>query len=182
MQSSYSGITQVEATPNPNAYKFYVDRPLLHSGAYQLTKGQKSGVIFLDQLIAVSYIESVYVGFEFFTIQKNPEIEWYELIDIIKQIAAKFLPQSDWSLITSNCNSSAKFGEISEYFTRVILPATEKDGGGIFLQNYEPSTGLLEIQIRGACQGCPHTRETLLKGILGPLHNKKIGIKSLREV
>jgi Fe-S cluster biogenesis protein NfuA len=180
--SSYSGITQVESTPNPNAYKFYMDRQLLHSGAYQLTKGEKSGVIFLDQLIALTYIESIYVGFEFITIQKNPSIEWYEVVDIVKRLAAKYLPQSDWSALIPNCNSAAEFGEISEYFTHVILPATEKDGGGIFLKNYEPSSGLIEVQIRGACQGCPHTRETLLKGILGPLHRKKIGIKSLREV
>jgi Fe-S cluster biogenesis protein NfuA len=182
MQSFYSGITQVEETPNPNAYKFYVDRRLLPLGAYQLTKNEKSGVIFLDQLITLSYIESVYVGFDFITIQKNSEIEWYELIDTVKQLAARYLPQSDWNALIPNCNSAAEFGEISEYFTRIILPATEKDGGGIFLKNYEPSTGLLEVQIRGACQGCPYTRETLLKGILAPLYQKKIGIKSLREV
>ncbi|MCS6905618.1 MAG: NifU N-terminal domain-containing protein [Bacteroidia bacterium] len=175
-------IIQVEVTPNPRACKFYVDSEILKEGAFEIRKTKKSGVIFLDELLSLEWVDSIYVGNHFFTVLKNVDTDWQEFIPIIKEYAADYFSVSDWNLLTPNCQNASNWGFISEFFARFILPATEKDGGGIFLQGYDSKAGVVEIKISGACRGCPYTRETLLKGILRPLHAQDIGIKILREV
>ena len=44
-----------------------------------------------------------------------------------------------------------------------IKPAVESDGGAIFFDSYQD--GVLKVELRGACSGCPSSTATLKNGI-----------------
>ena len=46
-----------------------------------------------------------------------------------------------------------------------IRPLLQRDGGDIQLVNVDESTGVVSVQLRGACSGCPHAAITLKMGV-----------------
>ncbi|MGB0653606.1 MAG: NifU family protein [Thermoplasmatota archaeon] len=46
-----------------------------------------------------------------------------------------------------------------------IRPALQFDGGDAELVNWSPDTGVVSLQLQGACQGCGMSEVTLQSGI-----------------
>jgi Fe-S cluster biogenesis protein NfuA len=46
-----------------------------------------------------------------------------------------------------------------------IRPMLKQDGGAVQIINFCESTGVLSVELLGACQGCPFASMTLLYGI-----------------
>lgn len=72
---------QVSATPNPNAMKFTLDRPLMASGS----KSYSSRFEALDDslagaLFAVPGVQSLFIMSDFITVTKDPGAAWEELV------------------------------------------------------------------------------------------------------
>jgi Fe-S cluster biogenesis protein NfuA len=55
--------------------------------------------------------------------------------------------------------------EIKDLLDTRIRPAVAQDGGDILFDRFEPSTGVLWLQMRGACSGCPSSSATLKAGV-----------------
>jgi Fe-S cluster biogenesis protein NfuA len=55
--------------------------------------------------------------------------------------------------------------EIKELLDTRIRPAVAQDGGDILFDRFEADTGVLWIQMRGACSGCPSSTATLKAGV-----------------
>ena len=53
--------------------------------------------------------------------------------------------------------------KIVEILEQYIRPAVEGDGGSITFKNYDD--GIVTVQMRGACSGCPSSTITLKAGI-----------------
>jgi len=53
--------------------------------------------------------------------------------------------------------------KIVEMLEQYIRPAVEGDGGSITFKNY--NDGIVTVQLRGACSGCPSSTVTLKAGI-----------------
>ena len=47
----------------------------------------------------------------------------------------------------------------------VIRPALQADGGDIILHEVNEDTGIVEVELPGACVGCPASTQTLKAGI-----------------
>ena len=47
----------------------------------------------------------------------------------------------------------------------VIRPALQDDGGDIVLHEVHEDTGVVEVELVGACVGCPASTQTLKVGI-----------------
>ncbi len=43
----------------------------------------------------------------------------------------------------------------------VIRPALQADGGDIILRTVNEDTGVVEVELTGACVGCPASNQTL---------------------
>ena len=46
-----------------------------------------------------------------------------------------------------------------------IRPALQADGGDVALVNVDESKGIVQVQLQGACSGCPSAQMTLQMGI-----------------
>ena len=55
--------------------------------------------------------------------------------------------------------------EIKELLDTRIRPAVAQDGGDILFNRFEPDTGVVWLNMRGACSGCPSSSATLKAGV-----------------
>ncbi len=55
--------------------------------------------------------------------------------------------------------------EIKDLIDTRIRPAVAQDGGDILFSRFEPDTGVVWLNMRGACSGCPSSAATLKAGV-----------------
>ncbi len=63
-----------------------------------------------------------------------------------------------------------------------IRPALQADGGDIALVGVDESTGVVEVQLVGACGSCPASTMTLQAGIERILMDRVEGVTEVRAV
>ena len=61
-----------------------------------------------------------------------------------------------------------------------IRPALQADGGDMQVISYDEATGVLEIELLGACGGCPMSGMTLKAGIERILRDRVEGLTEVR--
>ena len=55
--------------------------------------------------------------------------------------------------------------KIKQIIEEKIRPYLEADGGGIEFVAFDESTGVVSVQLQGACRGCPGAQMTLSMGV-----------------
>ena len=61
-----------------------------------------------------------------------------------------------------------------------IRPALQADGGDVRVVNLDEETGVVEIELMGACGGCPMSTMTLKAGIERILMDRVEGLTEVR--
>lgn len=61
-----------------------------------------------------------------------------------------------------------------------IRPALQADGGDMRVLEFDESTGVVEIELMGACGGCPMSSMTLKAGIERILKDRVPGLTEVR--
>jgi Fe-S cluster biogenesis protein NfuA len=64
----------------------------------------------------------------------------------------------------------------------VIRPAIQADDGDIFLRGVDPETGVVSVELTGACVACPVSTVTLKDGIERILTARVEGVTSVQHV
>ena len=75
---------QASPTPNPQAMKFEVGVPL--GGPITVKPGSPSGEAYLDDLVAMPGVASVFVTANFVTVSKLPSAEWEPIVAQAREI------------------------------------------------------------------------------------------------
>ncbi len=89
---------------------------------------------------------------------------------------------------TSENSSSHTFVATSDFERRVaevievIRPAIQADQGDIFLRDVDEDTGLISVELMGACITCPASSQTLKEGLERILKQRVEGVTSVRHV
>jgi Fe-S cluster biogenesis protein NfuA len=63
-----------------------------------------------------------------------------------------------------------------EAIIEVIRPALQADGGDIILHQVHEDTGLVEVELLGACVGCPASTTTLKVGVERIMRDRVDGV------
>jgi Fe-S cluster biogenesis protein NfuA len=63
-----------------------------------------------------------------------------------------------------------------------IRPALQADGGDIRVVNLDEEAGVLDVELLGACDGCPMSTMTLKAGIERILKDRVEGLTEVRAV
>ncbi|HJK87131.1 MAG TPA: NifU family protein [Candidatus Megaira endosymbiont of Nemacystus decipiens] len=163
---------QTEETPNPNALKFLPEAEInLKEPIFFHTKEDAIGKSPMAlKLFDVHGVKSVFFGNNFITITKNEEENW-ELIkpDILMSIMDHLV--SGMPIFEENSQSiddnSSDISEIEKQIIEIIdtrvRPSVAMDGGDITYKGFK--NGIVYLQLRGACSGCPSSSITLKNGI-----------------
>ena len=63
----------------------------------------------------------------------------------------------------------------------VIRPAIQADGGDIFLRDFNEETGVVTVELTGACVSCPASTVTLKAGVERILKDRVPGVTSVEH-
>ena len=165
---------QTEATPNPATLKFLPGRAVLENGTLDLRSSEDAAQSPLaEQLFAIPGVSGVFFGSDFITITKNTG-EWQQLKPmILGTIMEHFM--SGAPLLTSGAAVEAADDEffdaadaetvatIKELIETRVRPAVANDGGDITFRGFKD--GVVYLNMKGACSGCPSSTATLRHGI-----------------
>lgn len=111
-----------------------------------------------------------------FAVEEDKISELSELVDGIDQ-EGKSAVSIDKLIESENISPSEYDKQIGELLNEYVRPAVEQDGGAIDFVGFKD--GVVYVQLRGACAGCPSSTETLKGGIETLLISK---IESVSEV
>lgn len=64
----------------------------------------------------------------------------------------------------------------------VIRPALQADGGDIVLHKVNQDTGIVEVELTGACVGCPASNQTLKAGIERIMRDRVDGVTEVINI
>ena len=164
-----------EQTPNPETMKFVFNKMILPEEAEDYpTKEKANASPIAKSLFEFSFVNGVFVMNNFITITRAPETEWHEITPIIKEFLKAYVEagepisyKSDKSNIEGADNVIV--AQILDILDTYIKPAVENDGGMISFKSFNEESGLVTVELKGSCSGCPSSTVTLKKGIEGLL-------------
>jgi NFU1 iron-sulfur cluster scaffold homolog, mitochondrial len=166
---------QTEATPNPQVLKFLPGRQLLPGGSREFaTEAEALASPLARALFGLDGVTRVYFGDDFLTVTKDADRDWsYLKAPILAEIMDHFT--SGAALIDSaealadeevyEGETAQVVAEIKDLIDTRIRPAVAQDGGDILFARFEATTGVVYLNMRGACSGCPSSAATLKAGV-----------------
>ena len=165
---------QTEATPNPATLKFLPGRTVLETGTLELRDPEQAAQSPLaERLFGIAGVNGVFFGSDFITVTKNAG-EWQQLKPmILGAIMEHFM--SGAPLVNAG-NAEAGDGDeffdaadaetvatIKELIETRVRPAVANDGGDITFRGFKD--GVVYLNMKGSCLGCPSLTATLQHGI-----------------
>ncbi len=184
---------QTEATPNPATLKFIPGRPVTGGQPREFRSADEAGDSPLAQrLFTVQGITGVFLGADFVTVTKSDQQgEWQQLKPaILGVIMEHYLSGAPVVLDekTVDRDGSEFFAEedgqivntIKELLDTRVRPAVAQDGGDITFHGYRD--GVVFLNMRGACAGCPSSTATLKHGIENLLRHFIPEVSEVRPV
>lgn len=163
---------QTEQTPNPATLKFLPGRTVLDTGTadFPTAEEAKSQSPLATRLFGIEGVVAVFLGADFITITKSAEKEWHVLKPAILGAIMEHMT-TGLPIISDNLPDPAEPGEedsevvgqIKELIETRVRPAVAQDGGDIVFEGFDG--GVVYLQLRGACAGCPSSTMTLKMGI-----------------
>jgi Fe-S cluster biogenesis protein NfuA len=165
---------QTEATPNPATLKFLPGRAVLENGTLDLRdRNDAAQSPLAERLFAIDGVGGVFFGSDFIAVTKDAG-EWQQLKPmILGAIMEHFM--SGAPLLA---NGGAEQGDADEFFDAAdadtvatikelietrVRPAVANDGGDITFRGFKD--GVVFLNMKGACSGCPSSTATLRHGI-----------------
>ena len=115
----------------------------------------------------------VFFGKDFITVKKEKKLKWEDLKHgIISEINDYYSQGNDVivkkdskkTVLKSQTNESNEIiNKINEVLDTKIRPAVEKDGGDITFKSFV--NGVVTVELKGSCSGCPSSIMTLKQGV-----------------
>ena len=167
---------QTESTPNPAVLKFLPGRELLSAGTREFPDPDSAEVSPLAKaLFAIDGVTRVFFATDFLTVSKAADEDWaYLKAPILAAIMDHFTGEAPLLLDTKGeavdevhyeGETAQIVAEIKDLLDSRIRPAVAQDGGDILFSRFDDKTGIVYLNMRGACSGCPSSSATLKAGV-----------------
>lgn len=169
---------QTESTPNPETMKFLPGQEVLgQTGPMDFSDAESAAISPLaKRLFALEMVDRVFLGSDFISVTKSGG-EWAHVKPTILGAIMEHYMSDDPILLDSdravadNAPSLDDYeGDEAEIVSQIVdlldtrvRPAVAQDGGDITFHRYE--SGVVFLEMRGSCAGCPSSTMTLQSGI-----------------
>jgi len=190
-------MVETEHTPNPNTLKFLPGKKVSEVGPIEFLKNDKSIKVSLaNKILSLEGTVMVFFGADFITVKKEKNSNWEDLKHgIISEIndyyskgndvvvskdlkLAKILNKSESN--SEPIQSSDIINKINEVLDSKIRPAVARDGGDITFKSFKD--GVVTVELKGSCSGCPSSIMTLKQGVQNLLCHFISDVKSVEAV
>ena len=180
---------QTELTPNPKTVKFIPGKEVSpkKSVSYKdLLEAENSPLA--KKLFLIDGIDSVFLGSDFISITKTDNFEWQVLKPLIlSQVMQHYMSDEnvideikDTIHVEVNAEDKDIAIQIEELLETRVRPSVAGHGGDIVFHGY--SDGVVELEMRGACSGCPSSLATLKMGVENMLKHYIPEVMEVKEV
>jgi Fe-S cluster biogenesis protein NfuA len=174
-----------EATPNPETMKFVFNRMIFPDQTADFPTVESTTYSPLAKnLFEFSFVQGVFIMNNFVTITRVPGVEWEEIIPIMKEFLKSYVSAGEPIVLEAPQETIKDYGDdnvivaqIKEILDMYIKPAVEVDGGQISFRDFE--NGIVTVELRGSCSGCPSSTVTLKRGIEGMLTRMVPAVKEV---
>ncbi len=179
-------IIYAEETPNPASVKFVANKLLLVSGASAeyVSAAETNDAPLAKHLFQFPFVKRVFISSNYLSITKSEAVLWEEIRDELRVFITDYLNRGEVVItklpeqkvakdssfketVSINTQHEAPKNEVEnkiiEVLEQYIRPAVEQDGGLITFK--ELKEGVVTVQMRGSCSGCPSSTMTLKAGI-----------------
>ena len=129
------------------------------------------------QLFQVDGVTRVFFGSDFISVTKEENLDWPtlkpEVLSVITEhytrgqpLFTEHLDQDEMYADTRiNPDDSEALQMIKEIIVARIRPFVQDDGGDVTLVEFDEAEGIVWLQMKGSCAGCPSATVTLKSGI-----------------
>lgn len=156
-----------EGTPNPATMKFLVNKLLINNSVDFPNKESAEKSPFAKELFRFNFVAGVFFASNFVTITKAEDADWADIEPLLKEYV-KGAVESEMKILEEEQKTEEFEGTETEIKIQQILndyvrPAVEQDGGAISYRSF--NEGIVTVELRGSCSGCPSSTITLKAGI-----------------
>ena len=190
-------MVETERTPNPDTLKFLPGKKVSEVGPIEFLKNDKSIKVSLaNQILSLEGIVMVFFGEDFITVKKKKDLNWEDLKHgIISEINDYYSKgnnvvvskDSKLEKILNKSKSSSEpiqsneiIDKINEVLDSKIRPAVARDGGDITFKSF--TDGIVTVELKGSCSGCPSSIMTLKQGVQNLLCHYIPEVKSVEAI
>ena len=162
-------FVQTQETPNPNSLKFIPDKKVSNSGSFEITNKDETKNDLIKNILSINGVTGIFLDEDFLSINKTENTNWEDVKHIIISLINEFYSAGNEFVINKNVGSKKKddFAEIEKQIIKIletkIKPAVAKDGGDIKFKSFE--NGVVTVELKGSCSGCPSSIMTLKQGV-----------------
>ena len=82
-------VREIQSTPNPNAAKFVLDRPIAEQPTSFFNADAAKGHALAEKLFAIPGVSSLLLLGDFVTVNKTPDARWDQITPRVKAVLAK---------------------------------------------------------------------------------------------
>lgn len=172
-------VVDTEMTPNPNAFKYVLNHPVIRSGTRSFASEEEAETdTFAKAVFALGPVQSLYLQNNFVTVTFLPDPKLDILVEAAEEIIESYLHFFDQDVEKKDADSilnqldeidfpnladDEKGAVIDAVFDETVRPALAQDGGGVTILDFKDNT--LHIRYQGACGSCPSSATGTLRAI-----------------
>jgi len=184
-------MIETEHTPNPNTLKFLPGKKVSEIGPLEFLKEDKNIKIPLaKKILSLEGTVMVFFGEDFITVKKKEGLNWNDLKHGIISEINDYYSKGNSVVIKKNSKENNKksspnksneiINKINEVLDTKVRPAVAKDGGDITFKSFKE--GVVIVELKGSCSGCPSSIMTLKQGVQNLLCHYIPEVKSVEAI
>tara|TARA_Y100000590_G_scaffold13954_1_gene16773 strand:+ start:2585 stop:3142 length:558 start_codon:yes stop_codon:yes gene_type:complete len=184
-------LVETENTPNPDTLKFLPGKKVSEVGPIEFLKNDKNiDVSLANKILSIEGTVMVFFGEDFITVKKEKNLNWQELKHGIISEINDFYSKGHNVVVKKDVNTLSQkpernetnetINKIVEVLDTKIRPAVAKDGGDITFKSFKD--GVVTVELKGSCSGCPSSIMTLKQGVQNLLCHYIKEVKSVEAI
>ena len=170
-------LIRVQGTPNPNAWKFVLDRPVLTEGKASYSTIEEAAQNNLAKsLFEVPGVRQVHYFQNVITVTHQFDVDFDHIRDSLCAVIQTRMPVHNPNQTRvdekkmSRAHLPPEVQKIEEILDRTIRPGLQGDGGDIDVIKYDDNK--VYVSYQGACGTCPSSTTGTLMAIEGILKDE----------
>ena len=184
-------IVETENTPNPDTLKFLPGKKVSEIGPIEFLKNDsKLEVPLAKKILSLDGTVMVFFGEDFITVKKEKNLNWENLKHGIISEINEYYSQGNDVVVKKNLDKSINttksdkpneiVSKIKEVLDDKVRPAVARDGGDISFKSFKD--GVVTVELKGSCSGCPSSIMTLKQGVQNLLCHYIPEVKSVEAI
>ena len=175
-------IIKTQDTSDINIKNFYPEEKIFNIDITEFTdvKSLRKSPL-AEAIFDIGGIESVLIAADMVSVKKEHNALWEDLAPQIMAEILDFIATGAAVMVEkAQENNDDLMKKILSLTDARIRPALNKDGGDIEIKNFED--GVVWVELKGKCVGCPYAMRTLKEGVEKILKNYIPQIKEVKPM